>query len=77
MAPSLDGSKCKYLDNHWALTKFCVSQFKGVRSEMTKDEAHEFKSRIIKAWAYNEVTELVGSWTGDAEFADIVNTIRS
>ena len=44
---------------------------------MTKDEAHEFKSRIIKARAYDEVTELVGDWTGDAELADIVNTIRS
>ncbi|KAF8259476.1 hypothetical protein EI94DRAFT_1773923 [Lactarius quietus] len=25
-------SYCKYLDNHWASTKFCISQFKGRKS---------------------------------------------
>lgn len=70
-------SQSKYLDNYWALTKFCVSQFKGVRSEMTKDEAHELKCRIIKAKGYDELTELVGSWTGDADLAEIVKSIHS
>jgi len=70
-------SQCKYLDNHWALTKFCISQFKGIRTEITKDEAHKLKSRIIKAKGYDEVTELVGSWTGDADLGEIVNSVHS
>ncbi|KAL4070451.1 hypothetical protein J3A83DRAFT_4094292 [Scleroderma citrinum] len=68
---------CKYLDNYWALTKFCISQFKGVRTELTKNEAHDLKSRIIKAKGYDEVTDLVGSWTGEADLAEIVNSIHS
>ncbi|KAF9225284.1 FMN-linked oxidoreductase [Gyrodon lividus] len=66
----------KYLDNHWALTKFCISQFKAPRTERSKSEAHEYKSKIIAAKGYDGLTELVGSWSGEADFAEVVSAIQ-
>ncbi|KIJ66470.1 hypothetical protein HYDPIDRAFT_26819 [Hydnomerulius pinastri MD-312] len=67
----------KYLNNHWALTKFCVSQFRAPRTERSKAEAHEFKSQIIAAKGYDNLTDLVGGWTGEADFAEIVSAIQA
>ncbi|KAF8435630.1 hypothetical protein L210DRAFT_3550210 [Boletus edulis BED1] len=67
----------RYLDNHWALTKFCVSQFKAPRTERSKTEAHRFKTHIIAAKEYDGLTELVGEWTGEKDFADIVSAIEA
>ncbi|KIJ22231.1 hypothetical protein PAXINDRAFT_165466 [Paxillus involutus ATCC 200175] len=67
----------KYLDNHWALTKFCVSQFKAPRTERSKSEAHEYKTKIIAAKGYDDLTELVGDGSGEADFAKIVSAIQS
>ncbi|KAF9245624.1 hypothetical protein BU15DRAFT_85355 [Melanogaster broomeanus] len=67
----------KYLDNYWALTKFCVSQFKAPRTERSKAEAHEFKSKIVATKGYDELTDLVGGWTGEADFAEVVSAIQS
>ncbi|KAI5991349.1 hypothetical protein EDC04DRAFT_2587498 [Pisolithus marmoratus] len=68
---------CKYIDNHWALTKFCISQFRSARREITKDEATRLKTRIIKAKGFDELTDLVGSWSGESDFAEIADIIRS
>ena len=67
----------RYLDNHWALTKFCVSQFKAPRTERSKTEAHQFKTRIVNAKGYDNLTDLVGEWTGEKDFADIVSAIEA
>lgn len=68
---------CKYLDNHWASTKFCVTQFKGVRSEVSKTDAHELKSRIAKAKGYESLDDIVGSWTGEEEFKEISRIVEA
>ncbi|KAG9313911.1 hypothetical protein JVU11DRAFT_4683 [Chiua virens] len=65
----------RYLDNHWALTKFCVSQFKAPRTERSKTEAHKFKTQIVAAKGYDDLTELVGRWTGERDFTEIVSAI--
>ncbi|KIL00800.1 hypothetical protein PAXRUDRAFT_821252 [Paxillus rubicundulus Ve08.2h10] len=67
----------KYLDNYWALTKFCVSQFKAPRTERSKSEAHEYKTKIIAAKGYDDLTELVGGGSGEADFAEVVSAIQS
>jgi len=66
----------QYLDNHWALTKFCVSQFKGPHVTLTKAEGKKCKDAIVKAKGYDELTELVGEWTGEDDFGGIVETIK-
>lgn len=68
---------CKYLDNHWASTKFCVTQFKGTRSEVSKTDAHELKSRIAKAKGYEDIEDIVGSWTGEEEFKEISRIVEA
>ncbi|KAG2155753.1 hypothetical protein DEU56DRAFT_322513 [Suillus clintonianus] len=68
---------CKYLDNHWAATKFCVAQFKGTRSALSKTDAHEVKSRIAKAKGYEDLEDIVGSWTGEEEFKEISRIVEA
>lgn len=68
---------CKYLDNHWASTKFCVTQFKGTRLEVSKTDAHELKSRIAKAKGYEDIEDIVGSWTGEEEFNEISRIVEA
>ncbi|KAG1742731.1 uncharacterized protein EDB91DRAFT_1051632 [Suillus paluster] len=68
---------CKYLDNHWSSTKFCVTQFKGKRSELSKTDAHELKSRIAKAKGYEDLEDIVGSWTGEEEFKEIMRVVEA
>lgn len=68
---------CKYLDNHWASTKFCVTQFKGTRSEVSKTDAHELKARIAKAKGYEDIEDIVGSWTGEEEFKEISRIVEA
>ncbi|KAG2048840.1 FMN-linked oxidoreductase [Suillus hirtellus] len=68
---------CKYLDNHWASTKFCVTQFKGTRLAVSKTDAHELKSRIAKAKGYEDLEDIVGSWTGEEEFNEISRIVEA
>jgi len=58
--------KCKFLDNHWASTKFCVSQFKG-----RKAANKALREAVIKAKGYSDLDALVEPWTGSDEFAAI------
>ncbi|KAH9988202.1 hypothetical protein BJV77DRAFT_1061460 [Russula vinacea] len=57
---------CKFLDNKWASTKFCVSQFKGRKSANKK-----LREAVVKAKGYADLDALVGPWTGSDEFAAI------
>ncbi|KAI0279417.1 hypothetical protein BGY98DRAFT_1145896 [Russula aff. rugulosa BPL654] len=57
---------CKYLDNKWASTKFCVSQFKGRKSANKK-----LREAVIKAKGYADLDALIEPWTGSDEFAAI------
>lgn len=68
---------CQYLDNYWSSTKFCVTQFKGTRSELSKTDIHELKSRIAKAKNYEDLQDIVGSWTGEEEFKEIVRAVEA
>lgn len=68
---------CKYLDNHWSSTKFCLTQFKGTRSALSKTDIHELKSRIAKAKRYEDVEDIVGSWTGEEEFKEIMRATEA
>jgi tRNA-dihydrouridine synthase 2 len=58
--------QCKFLDNKWASTKFCVSQFKGRKSANKK-----LREAVVKAKGYADLDALVGPWTGSDEFAAI------
>ncbi|KAG2136528.1 uncharacterized protein EDB93DRAFT_1169053 [Suillus bovinus] len=68
---------CKYLDNYWASTKFSVTQFKGTRAEVSKTDAHELKSRVAKAKGYEDLEDIVGSWTGKEEFKEITRIVEA
>ena len=58
------------------MTKFCVSQFKGSRVTLTKVEGKRLKDALVKAKGYDGLTELVGSWSGEDDFAEIVEVIK-
>jgi len=58
--------QCKYLDNKWASTKSCISQFKGHKSANKK-----LHKAVIKAKGYADLDALVESWTGSDEFVAI------
>ena len=64
--PLFIGKKCKFLDNHWASTKFCVSQFKG-----RKSANKALREAVIKAKGYDDLDSLAEPWTGSDEFAAI------
>lgn len=68
--------QCKYLDNHWSLTKFCITQFKGKRVEVTKAESTALRQKIAKAKSYDEVTDIAAPWTGDEEMKAIIKAIE-
>ncbi|THU96842.1 tRNA-dihydrouridine synthase 2, partial [Dendrothele bispora CBS 962.96] len=67
----------KYLDNHWSLTKFCISQFKGPSVNSTKAEEKRVREAVIKARSYDDVKDIVGEWTGEQDFKEIVQAIEA
>lgn len=54
-----------------------MSQFKAPRTERSKTEAHQFKTDIAGAKGYDDLTQLVGEWTGEKDFADIVSAVEA
>ncbi|KAH8835011.1 hypothetical protein DL96DRAFT_1693606 [Flagelloscypha sp. PMI_526] len=66
---------CKYLGNHWALSKFCVQQFTGKRVHISKATAHLVKQRIAKAKCFEDLDDWISPWDGGREFQDIVTAI--
>ncbi|KAK0466185.1 uncharacterized protein EV420DRAFT_1617508 [Desarmillaria tabescens] len=67
----------RYLNNHWSLTKFCVSQFKGHHVNYTKKQEHALREAIVKSRSFDEVENIVGSWTGEQVFQDIAAAIEA
>ncbi|TEB38673.1 tRNA-dihydrouridine synthase 2 [Coprinellus micaceus] len=67
---------CKYLDNHWSLTKFCVTQFKGKRVEATKAESTELRQKIAKAKSFDDMAKVAAPWTGEDEMKAIIQAIE-
>ncbi|KAI0315330.1 hypothetical protein OF83DRAFT_1027875, partial [Amylostereum chailletii] len=67
----------KYLDNHWASTKFCVSQFKGPHVRTTKAATRHIRDAIVKARGYADVESVFAPWTGEEEFRAIAQAIEA
>ncbi|VDC04257.1 unnamed protein product [Peniophora sp. CBMAI 1063] len=65
----------KYLDNHWASTKFSVQQFKGTHKVTTKASSRQVREAIIKAKKYEDVESIVGLWSGEEELRAIERVI--
>jgi len=63
---------CKFLDNHWASSKFCVSQFKG-----RKFANKALREAVIRAKGYDDLDSLLEPWTGGDEFAAIKAAIEA
>ena len=64
--------KAKYLDNHWSLTKFCVTQFKSARMDVTKAESNGLHQKIAKAKSYSEMQDVMGGFSGEEDMQSIV-----
>ncbi|KAJ7575185.1 dihydrouridine synthase-domain-containing protein [Mycena floridula] len=60
-------TNARYCQNHWALTKFCTAAFKGSHSTQTKKDQIAVRQRIIAAKGFDELKDMVGSWTGGEE----------
>lgn len=67
----------RYLNSHWSVTKFCVSQFKGHHVNYTKKQEHALREGIVKSRSFDEVEHVVGSWTGEQVFRDIAAAIEA
>jgi len=68
-------SLARYLDNHWSLTKFCVSQFRGAYVETTKSKCVGYRQILSQSKGYDDAERLVSSWTGEEEFQEIMQAI--
>ncbi|KAJ7597840.1 FMN-linked oxidoreductase [Mycena floridula] len=67
----------RYCQNHWALTKFCTAAFKGSHSTQTKKDQIAVRQRIIAAKGFDELEDMVGSWTGAEELEEIAKALAA
>ncbi|KAG6812842.1 hypothetical protein H0H92_015940 [Tricholoma furcatifolium] len=67
---------CRYFENNWSLTKFCVSQFKGHYVNMKRNDAIAMRQTIVQSKDFSGLDELVGTWTGKEEFDEIARAIE-
>ncbi|PPQ79859.1 hypothetical protein CVT25_002915 [Psilocybe cyanescens] len=67
----------KYLQNHFSLTKFCVGQFKGPRTHVTKAESLALRQTLSQAKDYADMEHLMASSTGEQEFQQILDAIEA
>ncbi|KAJ7053978.1 hypothetical protein C8F01DRAFT_996279 [Mycena amicta] len=68
----------QYLDNNWGLTKFCVSQFKGKHVACGKNAQKHYRGILQAAKGFDTaLEELVGAWTGEEEFREIVRIVEA
>ncbi|KAI0801462.1 FMN-linked oxidoreductase [Fomes fomentarius] len=67
---------CKYLDNHWGSTKFCAAQFKGQHENASRADLKAFREAIAHSKSYDDMEKHVAPWTGEQEFAEIVEAIE-
>ncbi|RDX46718.1 FMN-linked oxidoreductase [Lentinus brumalis] len=66
----------KYLGNHWSSTKFCATQFQGRHENTSRNELKALREAIVRAKGYEDIEEHVAPWTGEQEFAEIVDAIE-
>lgn len=67
----------KYLNNHLSATKFCTGQFRGESVIGNRSTRTAMKNAITQAKSYEDLEELVGPWTGEQEFEEIVRAIEA
>lgn len=67
----------KYLDNNWGLTKFCVSQFKGKHVDFDKAAQKHYRQVLNGTKGFDGLEEIVGAWTGEDDFREIVEMIEA
>jgi len=68
----------RYLDNHWANSKFCGIQFRGHHVTFTRAEEKEFKDKFAKAKCYDDMNDVAGDWSqGKADFEEICRIIEA
>ncbi|KAF7307534.1 tRNA-dihydrouridine synthase 2 [Mycena indigotica] len=68
----------QYLGNNWSLTKFCVSQFKAQHITFGKTLQKQYREALHAAKGFDSaLDELVGSWTGEEDFKEIVQVIEA
>ncbi|KAJ6601151.1 hypothetical protein DFH09DRAFT_900423 [Mycena vulgaris] len=67
----------RYLDHTWGLTKFCVSQFKGKHVDFDKPAQKHYRQVLNGTKGFDGLEEIVGSWTGEEDFREIVKTIEA
>ncbi|RPD64574.1 FMN-linked oxidoreductase [Lentinus tigrinus ALCF2SS1-7] len=66
----------KYLGNHWSSTKFCSTQFQGQHKSASRADLKALREAIVHAKSYEDMEEHVAPWTGEKEFAEIVEAIE-
>ncbi|KAJ7222876.1 hypothetical protein B0H12DRAFT_1031152 [Mycena haematopus] len=67
----------RYLDNNWGLTKFCVAQFKGKHVDVDKAAQKHYRAVLHGTKGFDGLEDIVGSWTGEDDFREIVKTIQA
>ncbi|KAJ7292660.1 hypothetical protein C8J57DRAFT_1428750 [Mycena rebaudengoi] len=67
----------KYFDHNWGLTKFCVSQFKGKHVDFGKAAQKRYREILNSTKGFDGLEEIVGSWTGEEDFKEIVKIIEA
>ncbi|TFY73944.1 hypothetical protein EWM64_g10068 [Hericium alpestre] len=76
---------CKYFNNHPSSTKFCVAQFKGTHTTLTKAHGKAVRDTIVKGKGYSDWEGIMaegfdaqgGLEAGEKEFKDIVAVIEA
>ncbi|KAJ8474244.1 hypothetical protein ONZ51_g7357 [Trametes cubensis] len=66
----------KYLGNHWTSTKFCATQFVGAHENTRKNDSKAMREAIVRAKCYEDLDSFVAPWTGEQEWAEIVEAIE-
>ncbi|KAJ6604943.1 tRNA-dihydrouridine synthase 2 [Mycena sp. CBHHK59/15] len=67
----------KYFEHNWGLTKFCVSQFKGKHVNLCKSEQKHYRQVLNGTKGFDGLEEIVGSWTGEEDFQEMVKAIEA
>ncbi|KAK7686542.1 hypothetical protein QCA50_010142 [Cerrena zonata] len=67
----------RHIGNHWSLTKFCTTQFKGAHVHGNKSEMKSIKEKIIKAKGFDDLSDLLTPGDDAEDFVQIVKSIDS
>lgn len=69
--------QARYIQNHWALTKFCAAAFKGSHQNHTKKHQTQIREKIIAGRSYEDLEDFVGSWSGEEELKEIEKALEA